>query len=170
MFSVRVFFRFLCGQHCIRTKRTKKKFEMTLDLPYLCGQYPTQNGGGSVKRLLFASQTAYKNGGLMCTSACTCMCIMFLSGGIDVDGDDQESGKAIGPVMDMSNAIHGIVESRQLQPPPPKEQRLQVLPVNRHRTAGVWEVFKYLNLAPEKIGIGLEELVVCKQVSSVHLK
>jgi hypothetical protein len=144
---------------------------MTLDLPpYLCGQcippIQQQQSGGSVKRLLFASQTVYKNGGLMCTSACTCMCIMFLSGGMDVDGDDQEeSGKAIGPVMDMSSAIHGIVESRQFQPPPTKEQRLFLLPINRHRTAGVWEVFKYLNLAPEKIGIGLEEFVVCKQVS-----
>ena len=114
----------------------------------------------------------------MCTSACTCMCVMLLSGGLDVDhpcdGDSarrQRVRDAVGAVMEMSSAVHGIIES---SPSSLKNQRIaEESPMKsskNRRMTGAWEVFRHLKLSPKKIGVGLDELVVCRQGFSTSLR
>jgi hypothetical protein len=191
--------------------------------------------------MYFPSQVVYENGGFMCTSACTCMCIMLVSRAVNLQlGDCDHVRASVQSAMKMSSVVHGIVEAQlnsrqraankrikptpapQILPPPITmpasaasaatavaaatpgalpppitmpasasavatqqegcddigapdnddhyyHRYMRAAPPAR-RMAGVWEVFSCLKLDPAKIGLGLEEFVVCPRGAGTTLK
>lgn len=114
----------------------------------------------------FDSQTMYENGGFMCTSACVCMGVMFVSGHICPcvqSGSDGSLRSKVTQAMRLASGMHGIVERRLWQ-----QENLSIDGMSRRahnphrgRMVGVKEAFSKSGIRASELGICTEELVVC---------
>lgn len=110
-----------------------------------------------MKTFFFQSQAEYQNGGFMCTSACVCMCMMYLGRNVDLQNWAESAiSKRIRSVMLMSSHVHSKVE---------KLSRSHT-PVGNPRMFSTFEIFSTLGLTMEKLGVASEELVICSSIQT----